>query len=163
MARPVRLAAIVATLALMPAVAVAQTMGGGEREEVHAGAGAARTTWSVEIADERDEQSKGLMFRRSMPARTGMLFDFGDLEPVTMWMRNTFIPLDMVFICPDGTVARVAANTVPQSEAIVASGEPVRYVLEINAGEAKAHGLERGVRLASSGDRFGGERGDCAR
>ena len=119
-------------------------------------------TWRVEIADEPQEQSRGLMFRRSMPALTGMLFDFGGSEPVTMWMRNTYIPLDMVFICPDGTIARVAANTVPESEAIVASGEPVRYVLEINAGEAAKHGLERGLRLETDGARFGGERGDCA-
>lgn len=109
----------------------------------------AEPTWTVEIADEPQEHSRGLMFRRSMPAMTGMLFDFGQMEPVSMWMHNTYIALDMVFICADGTIARIAANTVPETDTVISSGEDVRYVLEINAGEAAKHGLERGVEMAS--------------
>ena len=133
----------------------------GPTEIVRAGKGADAVTWTVEIADEPREHARGLMFRREMTPLAGMLFDFGEDEPVAMWMRNTFIPLDMIFICADGTIARVGHDTVPQSEAVVRSGEPVRYVLEVNAGEAEKHGLKRGVRL-SSDTRFKGQRGHCA-
>ena len=137
---------------------------GDERYAVHVVDEGARTTWNVELADEPAEHSRGLMFRRSMPAKTGMLFDFGQPEPVSMWMRNTFISLDMVFICADGTVSRVAANTEPESEAIVSSGEDVRYVLEINAGEAARYGIERGDRFLADRDTFfQGDNHDCGR
>ena len=124
----------------------------------------ARPSWSVELADEPAEQSRGLMFRRSMTPMTGMLFDFGRTEPVSMWMRNTFIPLDMVFICADGTVSRVAANTVPETDTVVPSGEDVRYVLEINAGEAAKHGIARGVDMGTpDGPFFAGAASGCGR
>ena len=117
--------------------------------------------WTVEVAETGREQAVGLMNRLSMPARTGMLFDFGASRDVTMWMRNTLIPLDMVFVCADGTVARVGRGE-PLSEAIVASGEPVRYVLEINAGEAAAAGISRGAKLETlSGERFDGTAEGC--
>ena len=133
----------------------------GPTETVGAVVGGKTATWTVEIADEPRERARGLMFRREMAPLTGMLFDFDEDERVAMWMRNTFIPLDMVFICADGTIAHVGRDTVPQSEAIVASGGPVRYVLEVNAGEAEKHGLRKGVKLTSE-TRFKGERGDCA-
>ena len=108
------------------------------------------TRWTVELADTDEEQRIGLMNRPSMPAGTGMLFDFGRERQVSMWMRNTLIPLDMVFVCADGTIARVA-RAEPLDETIVPSGEPVRYVLEVNAGEATGAGLARGKRLDFAG------------
>ena len=104
------------------------------------------TRWQVEVATTPAEQSVGLMNRPSMPAGTGMLFDFGATRPVSMWMRNTLIPLEMVFVCADGTIARIA-SAKPLDESIVPSGESVRYVLEVNDGEATGAGLRRGKRL----------------
>lgn len=106
-----------------------------------------RFDFDVEIADEPGEQQIGLMYRKEMPPRHGMLFEFGQPRPVSMWMRNTFLPLDMVFVRPDGTVARVAERTEPFSETIIASGEPVSHVLELNAGISRLIGLKAGDRL----------------
>lgn len=87
------------------------------------------------------------MFRQSLEPDGGMLFDFGRERPVSMWMRNTFIPLDMLFATEDGRVVSIARDTVPLSEATISPGRPVRYVLEIAAGRADALGLSRGDRL----------------
>jgi uncharacterized membrane protein (UPF0127 family) len=106
-----------------------------------------RFEFDVEIADETDEQQRGLMFRTDLPAKRGMLFDFGQTRMVTMWMRNTPLPLDMVFIRGDGTVANVAERTTPFSDDIVASGEPVAYVLELNGGIARMIGLKPGDKV----------------
>ncbi len=103
--------------------------------------------FDVEIADEGFEQTRGLMFRKEMPPRRGMLFDFGVARDVAMWMKNTYLPLDMVFALRDGTVVRVAERTVPLSEAIVASGQPVTHVLELNAGVSRLIGLKPGDKL----------------
>jgi hypothetical protein len=106
-----------------------------------------RFDFDVEIADEPVEQQRGLMFRTDLPTRRGMLFDFGQTRMVSMWMKNTPLPLDMVFIRADGTVASVAERTEPFSENIVASGEPVAYVLELNAGVARLIGVKAGDRI----------------
>jgi uncharacterized membrane protein (UPF0127 family) len=76
-----------------------------------------------------------------------MLFDFERAEPVTMWMKNTYLPLDMLFIRPDGTVSRIAADTEPLSTAIIPSGGPVSAVLELNAGTAAKLGIQVGDRV----------------
>ena len=135
-----------------------------KRGVVQFGSGHANVTrWQVEIAETSEEQRIGLMNRPSLPVGHGMLFDFGETRPVAMWMRNTLIPLDMVFVCPDGTVARVA-RAEPLDETIVPSGEPVRYVLEVNAGEATGAGLARGKRLNfEGGGRLDGPRSGCGR
>jgi uncharacterized membrane protein (UPF0127 family) len=73
-----------------------------------------------------------------------MLFDFAQLAPVSMWMKNTYVSLDMLFIRPDGTIARVAENTEPLSTRTIDSGEPVLAVLEVLAGTAKRLGIKRG-------------------
>ena len=104
-------------------------------------------SWSVELADTPAAREKGLMFRKSMPRDTGMFFHFGTVGPVTMWMKNTFIPLDMIFAAPDGTIERVHTAAEPQSLALISSGAPVLYVLELNAGEAERTGLAPGQRL----------------
>lgn len=101
----------------------------------------------VEIADEENERQVGLMFRKDLPIGQGMLFDFGAERLVTMWMRNTPLSLDMVFVNRAGMVVRIAEGTTPFSSDIVSSGEPVLYVLELNAGEARAAGIRAGDRV----------------
>lgn len=98
----------------------------------------------VEIADEQEERQVGLMFRDDLPQDQGMLFDFGMDRAVSMWMRNTPLSLDMVFIDLSGAVVRVAQNTTPYSTDIISSGQPVRYVLELNAGVATGKGIRAG-------------------
>jgi uncharacterized membrane protein (UPF0127 family) len=112
--------------------------------------GGQRHSFQVEVARNEADRAQGLMFRRSMPADRGMLFDFGRVEPVAMWMQNTYLPLDMLFIRPDGTVARIAANTEPLSTRTIPSGEPVLAVLELNAGTAARLGIKAGDRIEHS-------------
>lgn len=107
-------------------------------------AGGEEHVFEVELADTDATRSRGLMFRREMAEDAGMLFDFETERLVTMWMRNTYIPLDMVFIRADGTVARIARDTEPFSEETISSGEPVLAVLEVNAGTAERIGLAAG-------------------
>jgi uncharacterized protein len=106
-----------------------------------------RQTFKVEVARNDADRAQGLMFRRSMPADQGMLFDFARVEPVSMWMQNTYLPLDMLFIRADGTIARIAANTEPLSTRTIPSGEPVLAVLELNAGTAAKLGIKPGDRV----------------
>ena len=90
--------------------------------------------FSVEMAITPDQQTVGLMFRPSVPAEGGMLFDWGIPRDSQMWMRNTIAPLDMVFINADGTIRSIAENTVPESLAVIDSRGPVRATLELAAG-----------------------------
>ena len=107
--------------------------------------------YSVEIADTYRERAKGLMFRRSLPQRGGMIFLYDQPQAIGMWMRNTYIPLDMIFIAADGTVHRVETNTEPFSTDIIDSGGEVVGVLELNAGEANRIGLKPGDRVVFEG------------
>jgi uncharacterized membrane protein (UPF0127 family) len=109
--------------------------------------GGQRQAFRVEVARNDADRAQGLMFRRSMPADQGMLFDFGRVEPVSMWMQNTYLPLDMLFIRADGSIARIAANTEPLSTRTIPSGEPVLAVLELNAGTAARLGIKAGDRV----------------
>lgn len=104
----------------------------------------------VEVARTPQQRETGLMFRKSMPERQGMLFDFDTPQPVYMWMKNTYIPLDMVFIRNNGTIARIEAMTTPFSEATISSGEPVRAVLELNGGAAQRLGIAAGDRVSTT-------------
>ncbi len=106
-----------------------------------------RHEFRVEVARNDADRARGLMHRRTLPADRGMLFDFERVGPVSMWMENTFISLDMIFIRADGTVARVAENTEPLSQRIIPSGEPVLAVLEVIAGTSKRIGLRAGDRV----------------
>ncbi len=108
-------------------------------------------SFEIELADEVSERSRGLMFRTDLPPNRGMLFDFGETDTVAMWMQNTPLPLDMVFILEDGTVEKIAERTTPFSPAIVSSGKPVAYVLELRAGVARMIGLKPGDKLAHPG------------
>jgi len=87
------------------------------------------------------------MHRRHLAPDHGMLFDFGETAPVAMWMRNTYIPLDMLFIRTDGEIANIAHDTVPHSEAVLASNGPVRAVLEVPAGTTRLLGIKAGDRV----------------
>jgi uncharacterized membrane protein (UPF0127 family) len=100
------------------------------------------------MAETDEQRSRGLMFRRSLPAGHGMLFDFKSDQVISMWMRNTYISLDMIFIRNDGTIVRIAENTEPLSERIISSGGPVRAVLEVIAGTSRRLGLGPGDRVA---------------
>lgn len=109
----------------------------------HAGG---QTAFAVELAITPQEQARGLMFRRSLPADRGMLFVFDPPRPASFWMRNTLIPLDMLFIRDDGTVANIVHEAEPMTETPRRSDGPVRAVLEIVGGRARALGMEAGDR-----------------
>ena len=91
-----------------------------------------------------EQRVQGLQNRRRLPLTAGMLFDFKTRAPVAMWMKNTHVSLDMVFIDEDGSVVRIAPNTRPLSLATIGSGGPVRAVLELNAGTTERLGLRPG-------------------
>jgi uncharacterized membrane protein (UPF0127 family) len=101
----------------------------------------------VELAKSSEERRVGLMHRKDLAPNAGMLFDFGRTAPVSMWMRNTYIPLDMLFISEDGEIINIAHDAVPHSEAILASDGPVRAVLEIPAGTTRLLGIKAGDRV----------------
>jgi uncharacterized membrane protein (UPF0127 family) len=102
--------------------------------------------FQVEMADTEQERQRGLMFRKELPEGTGMLFNFRSERPVTFWMKNTYVPLDMIFIRSDGTVASVGKG-VPLSEQLVSSKGPVLGVLEVVAGTARKIGLKPGDKV----------------
>jgi uncharacterized membrane protein (UPF0127 family) len=100
--------------------------------------------FSVEVMRGGPQRERGLMFRRFLPQERGMLFDFATERPVMMWMKNTYLPLDMIFIGRAGKVVGLAENTEPLSEKIIPSGTPAYGVLEVNAGTAARIGLRIG-------------------
>lgn len=104
--------------------------------------------FSVEMAVTDAERSQGLMNRKSLPEGQGMLFDFHRDQEVGFWMKNTYIPLDMIFIRSDGRIMRIAENTEPLSERIVPSNGPVRAVLEVIGGTSRKLGIAPGDRVA---------------
>ena len=103
-----------------------------------------RNTFTVELAITDRQQQQGLMFRRTLAPDAGMLFDYVTPTRITMWMKNTFIPLDMVFIGADGKVVDIAERAVPQSETIIPSKVPARAVLELNGGTVQRLGIKVG-------------------
>jgi len=105
--------------------------------------------FSVEIADTEAAREKGLMFRKSLPPGQGMLFDFHREAPVGFWMKNTYIPLDMIFIRGNGRIANIAENAKPLSETVIPSDGPVLAVLEVAGGTARKLGIAPGDRVAN--------------
>lgn len=103
--------------------------------------------FDVELALNDAERSRGLMFREKLGPYDGMLFDFHREAPVSFWMKNTLIPLDMIFIAADGTIRSIHANAVPHSTETIPSQFPVRGVLEINGGSAKLLGIKPGDKV----------------
>ena len=118
------------------------------RLELTVSTDAADHRFEVEIADDPQERNRGLMFRREMARENGMLFDFGNEEPASFWMANTYIPLDMLFVKADGTIESIAERTTPLSKRSVRSKGPVRYVLEINGGLSDELGIQPGDKIS---------------
>jgi uncharacterized protein len=106
--------------------------------------------FEVEVADDPGERAQGLMYRRSLADNAGMLFIYPRPQPVEFWMKNTPLPLDIVFVRQDGTIARIAENTVPMSEDLIPSGEPVRAVLEVKGGTMRQLGVAAGDRVRNA-------------
>jgi hypothetical protein len=107
----------------------------------------ARHDIRVELAISPQQQQQGLMFRRDLAADAGMLFVYSRVRRVSMWMRNTYIPLDMLFIADDGEIVRIVERAVPLSLKTISSDQPVRGVLEMNGGTAARLGIKRGDRV----------------
>lgn len=105
--------------------------------------------FTVELANTDAQRQQGLMYRKSMAEDRGMLFDFTMDRDVMMWMKNTFIPLDMLFISKAGKITHIHPNAVPHSEDIISSNGPVRYVLELNGGAAKKLAISVGDTVKS--------------
>jgi len=134
--------ALIACAANLAKAAELQTLEIASKTGVHA--------FQVEMAITPEEKEHGLMFRRELPDGQGMLFDFQTDQNVAFWMKNTYIPLDMVFIRGDGRILRIAENTEPLSERNIPSGGPVRAVLEVIGGTAKKLGIAPGDRVGGS-------------
>lgn len=104
--------------------------------------------FSVEMATTEEEKTTGLMYRKELADGKGMLFDFTPEQEVSMWMKNTYIPLDMIFIRADGRILRIAENTEPMSTKIIPSRGLAKGVLEVIAGTAQKYGIAPGDRIA---------------
>jgi uncharacterized membrane protein (UPF0127 family) len=104
--------------------------------------------FSVEMATTEEEKTTGLMYRKELPDGKGMLFDFSPEQQISMWMKNTYISLDMIFIRADGRILRIAENTEPLSTKIISSGGLAKGVLEVIAGTAQKYGIQPGDRVA---------------
>lgn len=104
--------------------------------------------FSVEMATTEEEKQKGLMYRRELADGKGMLFDFSPEQQISMWMKNTYISLDMIFIRADGRILRIAENTEPESTRVISSGGLARAVLEVPAGTAQKYGIAPGDRVS---------------
>jgi uncharacterized membrane protein (UPF0127 family) len=107
--------------------------------------------FNVEIAKTPEQQERGLMFRTAMPADAGMIFPQARDRTMSFWMKNTFIPLDIIFIAADGRIAHIAPDAVPKSETIIPSGGPIRAVLELNGGITARLGIRTGDNVTFPG------------
>jgi uncharacterized membrane protein (UPF0127 family) len=133
---------LVVALALVAAGVSVRAESALEKLELVTAAGV--KTFQVEVMRTESDRARGLMFRRYMPEDRGMLFDFRIEQPVMMWMKNTYLPLDMIFISRAGKVVSIAKDAEPMSETIIPSGAPAYAVLELNAGAAARIGLKTG-------------------
>ncbi|HZQ00455.1 MAG TPA: DUF192 domain-containing protein [Reyranella sp.] len=118
-----------------------------KRSSLVIASGGREIKFNVEMATNEAERERGLMFRKQLGPYDGMLFDFYKEMQVSFWMKNTLIPLDMVFIAADGTIKHVHANAVPMSTDTIPSEFPVRAVLEINGGSARLLGIKPGDKV----------------
>jgi uncharacterized membrane protein (UPF0127 family) len=149
------LAAVLAAMFLAAAgVAVAQSqpladLDSFPRGKLEIRVGKAQTlTYKIWLADTPQRQAQGLMFVRSLPALRGMLFVHESPKPIGMWMKNTFIPLDMVFIDAHGRIQQIVERTTPHSLETIRSDQPALAVLEIGGGEAQRLGLKPGQQVS---------------
>tara|TARA_R110000787_G_scaffold86057_11_gene183400 strand:- start:13857 stop:14330 length:474 start_codon:yes stop_codon:yes gene_type:complete len=139
-----RFAGIAMSLAAILFLALVQTATAFEISSLSIRSGDKTHSFTVELARTPEERSRGLMFRESMAADAGMLFDFGRVGRQAMWMKNTYLPLDMLFIRNDGTIHHIQQRTQPQSENIIPSNGRVRAVLELNGGTVERLGIKVG-------------------
>lgn len=109
-----------------------------------------RHAFTIEVANTPETQAQGLMFRRTLASDAGMLFVYAANGPIAMWMKNTYIPLDMLFIDEAGRITHIVERTVPLSTAIIRSKGPARAVLEVNGGTVSRLGVAPGDRVVSS-------------
>lgn len=139
---------LIAIFALLAAAAAQAATVAFERGELEIElADGTRHRFAVELATSPAQWTHGLMFRESMPADAGMLFLYERDRPMSMWMKNTYIPLDMLFIDRRGVIVDIAERTVPQSTEIISPDVPARAVLELNGGTASRLGISRGDRI----------------
>jgi len=108
-----------------------------------------RFSFKAEVATRDKDQAYGLMFMRSMPDDQCMIFPYASPKPVAFWMKNTLIPLDMLFVRPDGVIGQIKAKARPQDKTLIYSQGPVNAVIEINGGLAKKYGLSTGDKVES--------------
>lgn len=142
------IAVLLVLLAAFPAPAVAQEPVTFERTELAiVTAGGARHVFKVDWAKTWPQKSRGLMFRKEMPLDHGMLLDYDPPGEASIWMRNTFIPLDLVYIRADGTIESIYLGAKPHDETPRPSNGPVRAVLELNAGVARLLGIQPGDKV----------------
>ncbi|MEM8629766.1 MAG: DUF192 domain-containing protein [Pseudomonadota bacterium] len=140
-----RFAAFAVVLALTAAQpAVAQDVPDCRDDTVHLRNEGSVARFGVELADTPVKRSEGLMFRESMGASQGMLFIYERAQPVAFWMRNTLIPLDMIFMDARGVVQKVHENAVPLDITTIEGGDSIQFVLEINGGLARGLGITEG-------------------
>ncbi|WDR03668.1 DUF192 domain-containing protein [Devosia algicola] len=137
-------------LALILTIFVASTVAGcassgDEKLTLHTAKG--DFAFRVEVVDTPKSRADGLMFRQELASDAGMLFDFKEERPVSFWMRNTFIPLDMIFVDAEGIVKTIHVNARPQDPTSIPSGVPVQFVLEIPGGRSVEIGLKAGDRM----------------
>jgi uncharacterized protein len=142
----IQLWAALLSLVLMAASVVAPARANGPETLEIVAAGGTRVI-QIEIAKDDATRERGLMYRRFMPADQGMLFEFDREAPQSFWMKNTYIPLDMIFISRSGMVTNIVADTEPLSERVIPSGPACAAVLELNGGAAAAMGLRVGDKV----------------
>ena len=126
------------------AVELGQSPAGLEQVPLTITSGGQTHRFTVEVAKTSEEQAMGLMYRNKLAPDRGMVFPFDPPRNASFWMRNTLIPLDMIFVRADGSIANIAANTVPYSEEPVPSDGPVKAVLEIAGGRTAELGIKPG-------------------
>lgn len=119
----------------------------GPRVRISDANGSSKAVVRVEVADNAQARELGLMYRQHLDPDAGMLFVFKEPQHLTFWMKNTEIPLDMIFVGADGTVAGIIENAEPFSERMVAVSGNSQYVLEVNGWFARRHGIKAGDRL----------------
>jgi uncharacterized membrane protein (UPF0127 family) len=144
-----RIAAAALTFAAIYGAALTPVQAAG-RATIEIVSGTGVHAFNVELATNEAERSRGLMFVKKLPEGQGMLFDFKRDQPVSFWMHNTYIPLDMLFIAGDGRIMHIAENAKPLSDDLIPSQYPVRAVLEVIGGTAEKLGIKPGDHVTGS-------------
>ncbi|MGR3496447.1 DUF192 domain-containing protein [Citreimonas sp.] len=132
---------------LLSAATGAQAQGACAEDTIWLRGDFGQARFGIDVVDTPEGRARGLMFVEEMPRSRGMLFVYPDEAPVSFWMRNTLIPLDIIYADGDGVVINVAAEAIPGDETPLPSGGPAQYVLEINGGLAEAMGIGPGTQM----------------